>query len=73
MQATAPDVDSALVDKRLAAVGEQLAKDFWQAPLGPSMEWLSVLGQDEAYNMPRDFLNTAVQGKQRWLVIRERP
>jgi hypothetical protein len=73
LQATAPDVDAALVDKRLAAFGEQIAKQFGEAPLGPGMERLSVLGQDEACALLKNFLHTALQGKQKQLVIRERP
>jgi hypothetical protein len=51
----------------------QIAGGAWEVPLDPDIEWQSVFSPDEACDMLRDFLNTALEGKRRELVIREKP
>ncbi|KAK3317463.1 hypothetical protein B0T19DRAFT_292510 [Cercophora scortea] len=70
LRATAPEgvvVDSALVKRRLDELVRDLvehpafepARRVGQAKLDPGMEWLSVLGEQEACDMLRDFFEDA--------------
>jgi hypothetical protein len=60
LRATAPGVDSTLVDQRLAEAGQQIGSSR-QAPLPSDLKWLMVMEHDEAIDMLREFLTSALQ------------
>ncbi|KAE9371641.1 hypothetical protein N431DRAFT_508367 [Stipitochalara longipes BDJ] len=74
LKVTAPGVDPAIVDQRLEEVVDRLValNKGWPAPLGTGIELLSVLNSNEACDMLKDLLSTALQGKQRELVHRQK-
>lgn len=63
LQATAPEVDHDLVDQRLKELGVYISNASEQIPLGPGLEWLSVLELQDACIVLKDFLEDAVYVK----------
>ncbi|OIW23584.1 hypothetical protein CONLIGDRAFT_649611 [Coniochaeta ligniaria NRRL 30616] len=62
LRETAPPgtvVDAALCQRRVEEVARDLASQPQQAKLGAGVEWLAVLGREEACDMLRDFLEDA--------------
>lgn len=68
LRLTAPEIDSALVDRRLSELAGQIAAGgpYWKPlPPGGGVEALAVLGQAEAAQMLLEFLGDAREGKTR--------
>jgi hypothetical protein len=59
LQATAPEVDQDLVDHRLKELEAYISNAPEQIPLGPGLEWVSVLEPHEACVVLRDFSEDA--------------
>ncbi|KAI1139610.1 hypothetical protein F5Y05DRAFT_411798 [Hypoxylon sp. FL0543] len=57
LKITAPDVDSALVDRRLAETVEAVANREGNPHAAPGVEWISVLIHNEACTFLNHFLN----------------
>lgn len=63
LQATAPEVDHDLVDRRLKELRVCISNAFEQIPFGPGLEWLSVLELQDACIVLKDFLEDAAYVK----------
>lgn len=59
LKATAPEVDQNLVDQRLKELELYISNAPEQIPLGPGMEWVSVLEPHDACVVLKDFLEDA--------------
>jgi len=71
LDATAPEVDPAVVDHRLHDVAEALNSSWNQGTLPPGIEPVSVLSQTEAADMLLEFLEDARKVKRRLRVAME--
>jgi hypothetical protein len=65
LDATAPEVDPAVIDRRLHDVAEALNARWYQGTLPPGIEPISVLSQAEAAAMLLDFLARKVKKRLR--------